>query len=380
MINVAVYGTLKWSLLMRDLLENEYSAFLKENGGEDIKVCGFIATTLSGNNEEITFDDFLRLYKNGEISAIIIPKEYYLQYNVLLQNLIKGGVNLNDIFNGVRLDDNIRNNKDKLHSLITPMLSDSYLPYLEYHVLDHCNLNCKYCTHYSPLVDEPVFTDYNRLTNDLGKLKEKIDDIGVIRLLGGEPLLNPELPDYIEYTRRLYPHSIITVVSNGLIIDKISKELIRTMQKNVAFFHISYYPPIESKIDDIKKFLVDNNIGFTVSPKIDSFNKMQLLEPSNNEDFFYDCVMGTCTCLHEGKISPCYVAFMTKYFNKAFAQNLPEDEGIDLYDDSLTTEDLKLKLVYPLKRCLYCDAGSVEKWEIVGKKKNIEDWVITNNG
>lgn len=377
MLKVAVYGQLKWSHLMKECLENEYSKLLEETNGETVSVPYFISFE-NENENVISFDKVKELYSSGEINAIVIPKEYYIQYNDIIQQLVKREINVNDIYNGMRLIERIHellsNDKSLIAGLITPMLSDSYLSYLEYHVADHCNLNCKYCTHYSPLVKDAKFTNYYDFEQDLNRLKNYIDDIGVIRILGGEPLLNPELPRFIELTRQLYPMSVITVVSNGMVIDRISDELVDTMNRNMAFFHISYYPPLEDRMDSIKRFLVEKKIPFTASPKMDKFLKTQKLTASDNTDFFYNCFQATCTCIYEGKIAPCFAPFTTKYFNDAFDKELPEGEGIDLYDEENTTESVKLKLLFPLERCRYCYAGTPYKWEIIGKNSCIEDW------
>ena len=255
------------------------------------------------------------------------------------------------------------------------MLSDPYLPYLEFHVADHCNLNCKYCTHYSPLVAKPVFTDYEKFEADLQQLRKYIADIGVIRILGGEPLLNPELGRYIELARKLYPAAVVTVVTNGLLIDRMEPELIGIMQRNLAFFHISYYPPLQERVQEIQRFLYEQKIPYTITPMITEFNKTQTLTPRGEEDFFYSCFQASCTCLHEGRVAPCYAPFTTKYFNQAFDRKLPVDEGIDLYDETLHTAMLKALLLIPMERCRYCVAGSSCTWEIVGKHSVLEDWV-----
>lgn len=378
MLNVLVYGRHKWSILMKECLEKEYSDTLFKINGEGVSVPFFVVEAKENDNE-IDYNKAAEMYQNGEINAFVIPKEYYIQYNEIIQNLVRRQVNVNDIYNGMRLIERIHellaNDTSAVNNLIAPMLQDSYLSYLEFHVADHCNLNCKFCTHFSPLVKEPVFTDYNSWANDISKLKEYINDIGVIRILGGEPLLNSRLSDYVELTRRLYPNSIVTVVSNGMIIDKISSELIDTMVRNQAFFHISYYPPLDDRLDDIKKFLVDSKIPFTVSPRMDSFLKTQTLNRAEDTDFFYSCFQATCTCIHNGMIAPCFAPFTTKYFNDAFDKNLPTDEGIDLYAEEMTTSELKLKLLYPLERCRYCNGGKAYPWEIIGKNSNLEDWV-----
>lgn len=378
MLNLAIYGNTKWSIILKECLENEYSELLKEVNGETVSVKYTIVSEMSSDNE-IDYNTMARLYHEKKINAIVIPKEYYMQYNEIIQNLVIRQININDIYNGMRLNEKmheiLKNNKALIPELITPMLNDSYLSYLEYHVADHCNLNCKYCTHYSPLVKGDVFTDINSLEKDLLQLKKYIDDIGIIRILGGEPLLNKKLPEFIKLTRKIYPKSIITIVTNGMIVDRMSEELMDAIKDNMAFIHISYYPPLEERIETIKRFLVDNKMLFTMSPKMEVFMKMQTLNRNDSDDFFYSCFQATCTAIHNGKLAACYAPFTTKYFNEAFNQNIPENEGIDLYAEDITTDSLKLKLLYPMERCRYCTCGKAYPWEIVGKNSILEDWV-----
>lgn len=375
MIHVAVYGNSKWSCLMKETLENEYSELFVQDGGDAINADVFVVSGEPQSSNEISVWEFGRKYAAGELTAIIIPKEYYIQQNGLVLELLRAGVDVQDIYDGIRLNPQIRNQPEAVVNLITPMLQDSYLPYLEYHVADHCNLNCKYCTHYSPLVPQPVYTEYERFAADLRQLKRYIVDIGVIRILGGEPLLNPELGKFIELTRELYPASIITVVTNGMLIDRLDPSLVESMKKNMAFFHISFYPPLKDKVPEIQKFLYEQEIPYTITPMIAEFNKTQTLAPQADEDFFYSCFQASCTCLHEGKVAPCYAPFTTKYFNAAFGQELPVDEGVDLYDEELTFPVLKAGLLIPMQRCSYCTGGKACAWEIIGKNSVLEDWV-----
>ena len=375
MVHIAVFGNSKWSSLLKDLLEKEYSDLCMENGKEPIAVDVFVVLGTPASDGEITVEEFGKRYTEGELSAIVIPKENCMQHNHLLFSLLRLGINVGDIYDGIRLSEQTRNQPDAIANLIIPMLSDSYLPYLEFHVADHCNLNCKYCTHYSPLVTEPVFTDYDSFAEDLSGLKRFIRDIGVVRILGGEPLLNPELPAYIRLVRRLYPSAIITVVTNGLLLRKIDQELMECMKKEMAFFHISFYPPLKDQIGEIEKFLYKNGILFTVSPMISEFCKTQTLTPREDGEFFYQCFQATCNCLHHHKVAACYAPFTTGYFNTAFSQDLPEEEGIDLYEESLTLYDLKLRLLLPMERCRYCVNGGTSPWMSIGRHSNLEDWI-----
>lgn len=376
MLHIAVFGNSKWSLLMKDILEKEYSDLFIQDGGEGFCVDAMVVMGAARNEGEISVSEFARRYVQGELIAIVIPREYYIQHNNLILALLKNGIDINDIYEGLRLNDQVRTHPELVAALITPILSDPYLSYLEFHVADHCNLNCKYCTHYSPLVAKPVFQDYESFAADLRQLKKYIRDIGIIRILGGEPLLNPEIGRFITLTRELYPSSIITVVTNGLLIPRIGRELVELMKEKMAFFHISLYPPLKDKIQDIRKFLYEWEIPYTISEMNTEFNKTQTIIPHSDEYFFYSCFQASCTCLQDGKLAPCYAPFTTKYFNEAFSKDLPTDEGIDLYEDNLTLTDLKTRLLLPMERCFYCVSGESCPWEIVGKNSVLEDWVV----
>lgn len=42
MLHIAVFGNSKWSFLMKDILENEYSELFNKDGGEGILVDAFV--------------------------------------------------------------------------------------------------------------------------------------------------------------------------------------------------------------------------------------------------------------------------------------------------------------------------------------------------
>lgn len=75
-----------------------------------------------------------------------------------------------------------------------------------------CNLSCGYCTEY----------DHSSPPVPLEDLKDRIDAIhrlGVINisLLGGEPLMHPNLLEIVEYSSR---HSQVSITTNGFLLKK----------------------------------------------------------------------------------------------------------------------------------------------------------------
>ena len=88
----------------------------------------------------------------------------------------------------------------------------------EMHVTEHCNLNCKYCNHFSPLAPEEYLSleEYER---DLARLAFLFDgEMQQIKLLGGEPLLHPHIKDFLTLTRQYFPNGIIKILTNGTLL------------------------------------------------------------------------------------------------------------------------------------------------------------------
>lgn len=280
------------------------------------------------------------------------------------------GVAVEDIFIAARL-----NNEVTVFNLLESYFSAKYLPYLEFHVADHCNLNCKYCEHYSGLVKEQKFTVFEKFAQDFLQLKKFIEDIGVIRILGGEPLLNPEINEYVKLTRRLYPFSKIYLVTNAILLPKMSDDFFETLRKNNAAVWISFYPPLQSKMPQIQKLLTEKKVAFGISQLAKEFTIKQTLNRHDKaQEIFLQCFQACCHNLYEGKIAACFLPFTTKYFNAYFNKNLPEDGALDLYKENLTTEKLKKFLLTPFERCRYCTRPVAVKWETVKYPSQITDW------
>ena len=80
-------------------------------------------------------------------------------------------------------------------------------PYtLGIHVAEHCNLNCCGCNHYSPIA-KSSFCDLSVLKHSLDKLKsgKVLKMFKSIDLIGGEPLLNPDIVEVFKIVREAGP-------------------------------------------------------------------------------------------------------------------------------------------------------------------------------
>lgn len=384
-MNIAIFGADQISQTVTKIIEEGYNPWLEKTyKKKPLNVIAYVVENIiyesgGGNNfvpllnnkAVLNIEQFASLYKERAVHKIIFPREIYWGQTEILSYLRQVGVKVEDVCITQRL-----RNEISLSNFIELYHSAKYLPYLGFHICDHCNLNCNLCDHYSSLVKKPHFTNLEKFTQDFERLHEFIHDIGWLRILGGEPLLNPEINDYIKLSRRLYPQAVIHVVTNALLLTKMPEEFFDTLRKCNAAIWISFYPPLKNKMSDIHKWLTEMNIQHDITNLNETFECRQTLKPHNDpRKIFLQCHQSHCHSLYDGKIAACFLPFTTKYFNAYYGKNLPEDGALNLYDPTLTTEKLKAHLLRPFERCRYCTPPVAVEWTTIKNPSPITDWV-----
>jgi hypothetical protein len=92
------------------------------------------------------------------------------------------------------------------------------VPKVEMHVAETCNLSCEGCNHYANY----HFKGMLALAEGGSWLKAWGERVAPVHFsfLGGEPLFNPELPEYLLLARRIWPHARLRLVTNGLLLSR----------------------------------------------------------------------------------------------------------------------------------------------------------------
>jgi len=251
--------------------------------------------------------------------------------------------------------------------------------YLEVNLVDHCNLNCKGCTHFSPL-SEQEFADFDVFEKDLLRLSQLFDNIATLRLLGGEPLLHPDLLKFIITSRSVFPNSQICLVTNGTLLSKQKDEFWNTCQQNNILIQVTRYP-INLDIPIIEATAERFQSKLEVSDKISEFYKfINLSGNSPPEIAFRQCKkMGRCTTLRDGKIYACWFPPLVDIFNNYFSEKIPVEKGnhIDIHGNINGSSILEF-LSHPTPMCRWC----LTDWPFVQwgiSHKTIDEWVETNS-
>ncbi|MDR1589063.1 MAG: radical SAM protein [Oscillospiraceae bacterium] len=244
------------------------------------------------------------------------------------------------------------------------------LTYYEYHVTDHCNLKCKHCGHFSNLVAAPVYCDLEQYKKDVKRLGELFWNVARLRLMGGEPLLNPELPEFIRVTRETFPVADLHVVTNGLLIPTADGTVFEAMREHRVTFHISGYAPTHKMRGKIEARCAAEGVVFGIDPLIKEFTTTQLplLEMPPSDDWeaakrvHKQCGFNAmCHFLRDGYLYYCGGALLPILYDR-FGLDITENHlymnidkmRFDLSDMTLDGWEMNEILDNAHEECRYC--------------------------
>lgn len=252
------------------------------------------------------------------------------------------------------------------------------LEYLEVEVCENCNLNCKGCSHFAPLVKNKKAFDFIGYKNDITRLSDIFSNIKVLRLLGGEPLLNEKIVKILKFTRNKLPNSDIHVVTNGIKLMGINNEFIECLVKENIQLDISLYPAIKNYKQRIIEFLKSKGIKYRLNEVTKFAARLNLKGDFDGVENSNRCKIN-CASLKDGEIYRCAILASIIKFQNYFGEGIVQrDNGgiIDIYKHNGT--EIINKLQETNKLCSYCSGNyNVEfDWDL--SKNKIEEWCIKN--
>ena len=130
-------------------------------------------------------------------------------------------------------------------------MSKLFIPKIEFYITNVCNLACNECNRFNDLkfTGTQLWKDYEELYEEWANYIE----FERIVILGGEPLLNPSILDWIKGLHRLWPKYGKQVLTNATMLDKV-KGLYEACRDNFTWVGISLHaetdlPEIEQRIE-----------------------------------------------------------------------------------------------------------------------------------
>lgn len=230
----------------------------------------------------------------------------------------------------------------------------------EMHLYDACNLNCRGCTHFSPLFKKNT-PSKNRIVDDVKLLSELFDHVATLYLLGGEPLLNNEIGNCVLDIRKILPAAELVIITNGLLIPSLSDKTWDVFRENYVKIIVSEYLPTIKIRDRIIEILSRQKVIYKYRDKVSDGTFNLPLTVSKNSKREKRCLSEGCTIIHDKRIARCPTLMYIDAFNEKYGQNLPNDGIIDM-STCPKNEELIEKLKERVPLCDYCVDNSII-WE-----------------
>lgn len=252
-----------------------------------------------------------------------------------------------------------------------PVLSN-----IEYHIAWHCNLKCKGCSHYSNLISEPLFGTIDSFTQILMRLRELFDDILIINLVGGEPLLNKDVGSFVLVSREHFPKAEIRLFTNGLLIPQLSEQTLAVFRESKVNVSITNYPPTNAIKARIKKVLSEHGIAHIFNRNVSTFDYVIGETERDAERNFKNCSQKLNHLNDDGRLSVCGqpLFYDTIKHKLEVKRELSDRDWIDIYKERSGYEVLS-KLHTPIPYCKYCNETNKVyfQWEAPYTKELHED-------
>lgn len=198
---------------------------------------------------------------------------------------------------------------------------------IEINVADACNFACVGCTNYSNYKVSGL-ADWEDVKVQLTALKERLD-IGTVSFIGGEPLLHPNIREFITGARELFPNSLIQLTTNGYLLSKNIDILDVLDSINGALLKISIHRPHDQWFKDLKEEIENyfewhlnpdhrgwwtnqNYLNLQYSMEMifvktfkDDFSNMMPYNNDADRAFNETCTQKLCPVLRDGKLYKC---------------------------------------------------------------------------
>jgi len=154
---------------------------------------------------------------------------------------------------------------------------------------EKCTLNCTFCNMYMPHFKKPKHRDLNEIKSDLDKFFSLVDYISLFHLVGGEPLMYPNVNEVIDYVGRKYRDKVgrLLITTNGTLTPK--ENTINLIKKYKLWVSVSDYTSeikYERRLKDTVNLLKKNNVAHLVRKDIswNDFGHPEIIKFSNEED------------------------------------------------------------------------------------------------
>lgn len=233
------------------------------------------------------------------------------------------------------------------------------MKYVEVVITTACTLRCKGCSALMPQYKSHYNIGIDEVLRSIQSLMRNVDFIEKMRLIGGEPLLYPNLYDVLCYIKDEKKINQIDIVTNGTMLIK-DPRVIDILKDDKFYVTISDYGAISNKKDELVQQLEDNGIRYKMYQRdywydFGDVTAHDCVERELREKFLYcnEVVRSRCRSLMHGKLYQCPLS--------SHGTNLglipsSEKDYVDLFDETISDKQQRKRIFNLLFKAPYTEA------------------------
>ncbi len=234
-----------------------------------------------------------------------------------------------------------------------------YIHRVEIAVTTFCTLKCKDCSNLMQYYNSPYHVDLDILKRSVEGLLESIDSLRNLVILGGEPLVYPEIAPFLEYVISQKKIKRIHILTNGIVM--LNDPITKLLSDTKVTVNVSDYGLKEDQINKTCGILKSSGVTYGRIRQRKWFDFGDLSDKGRSTDEvqeqFKKCKY-KCKCILNGRLYICPRA--------SHGMDLGvygDNANVDLLDKCETEiRREKILAVYYSDRfipaCRYCDAGT----------------------
>jgi organic radical activating enzyme len=206
---------------------------------------------------------------------------------------------------------------------------DNVLNSVDIPITMRCSLRCRDCANLMQYFKTPEHADFNILSQSIKKLFETLEYIFEVRVLGGEPFVNPELYKYIDLIDKYSSkYTLLTIFTNGTIIP--DQKTLDRLNNSKIILKISEYKNSRQKIPELINICEKNKIFSQIDNILEwqDCSKLHCYKRTKTENMtmLRTCLVHNCATIVDGKLFFCPFAgnlYTLKAAPKSYHEYVP---------------------------------------------------------
>jgi hypothetical protein len=261
---------------------------------------------------------------------------------------------------------------------------------LELNAVLHCNMRCRSCSHLAPLFNRSCIDP--AVTHDTLSVLARSYHASFTKILGGEPLLHPDLLGLIEAVRASGVSDTVLVCTNGILLGRAPVEFWRAVDS----VEISMYPSRTQPVSEIRRFqALAREHGVELAVTYYGHFRVAYTERGTGSEALVRRIFATCKLAHHWLSHTVHEGWLYRCPQSVFVPGQLDGERWDARVDGIAIEDepgfVDRLLAFltrdtPLRACRHC-LGSVgelhphvelprREWRAQATTEELTDWAF----